>query len=194
MWTCAADSRPGTFRPLPHVELDAVPLTQIVESLAIHRTPMKKYSFPVSSLMNPNPLSTRHVQNVPVNLASHCSRTQHFTSPPPNLRQPGKLTHRSLDLRPPCRLLLRRSLFDGCAPPHERRRHVDPAGTRMFLGDVRGEAIGRHPLPAEPAEGLARRDVDALHSDQHEWLSVRTSSANGSSRSGCQVVTFFPSE
>jgi len=27
---------------LPHVELDAVTLTQIVESLAIHRTPMKK--------------------------------------------------------------------------------------------------------------------------------------------------------
>ena len=46
----------------------------------------------------------------------------------------------------------------------------------MFLGDVRGEAIGRHPLPAEPAEGLAGRDVDALHSQQHEWLSVRTSS------------------
>ena len=65
MWTCAADSRPGTFRPLPHVELDAVPLTQIVESLAIHRTPMKKYSFPVSSLMNPNPLSTRHVELFP---------------------------------------------------------------------------------------------------------------------------------
>jgi hypothetical protein len=34
----------------------------------------------------------------------------------------------------------------------------------MFLGDVRGKAISRHPLPAEPAEGLAGRDVDALHS------------------------------
>ena len=55
----------------------------------------------------------------------------------------------------------------------------------MFLGDVRGEAIGRHTLPAEPAEGLAGRDVDALHSQQHEWLSVRTSSASG--RSGCVV-------
>ena len=49
----------------------------------------------------------------------------------------------------------------------------------MFLRDVRGEAIGRHSLPAEPAEGLAWRDVDALHSQQHEWLSVRTSSARG---------------
>jgi hypothetical protein len=49
----------------------------------------------------------------------------------------------------------------------------------MFLGDVRGEAIGCHSLPAEPAEGLAGRDVDALHSQQHEWLSVRTSSARG---------------
>ena len=33
----------------------------------------------------------------------------------------------------------------------------------MFLGDVRGEAIGRHSFPAEPAEGLAGRDVDSLH-------------------------------
>ena len=49
----------------------------------------------------------------------------------------------------------------------------------MFLGDVRGEAIGRHLLPAEPAEGLAGPDVDALHSQQHDWLSVRTSSARG---------------
>jgi hypothetical protein len=40
----------------------------------------------------------------------------------------------------------------------------------MFLGDVRGKAIGRHLLPAEPAEGLAGRDVDTLHSQQHEWL------------------------
>ena len=78
-----------------------------------------------------------------------------------------------------CRLLLRRSLFDGCVLPHERRRHVNSAGTRMFLGDVRGEAIGRHSLPAEPAEGLAGRDVDALQSQQHEWLSVRRSSARG---------------
>ena len=68
------------------------------------------------------------------------------------------------------RLLLRRSLFDGCALSHERRRHVDGARARMFLGDVRGEAIGRYLLPAEPAEGLTGRDVDALHSQQHEWL------------------------
>ena len=53
----------------------------------------------------------------------------------------------------------------------------------MFLGDVRGEAIGRHALPAEPAEGLAGRDVNALHSQQHEWRSVRTSSASESSSS-----------
>ena len=60
----------------------------------------------------------------------------------------------------------------------------------MFLGDVRGEAIGRHPLPAEPAEGLTGRDVDALHSQQHEWLSVRTSSASGSS-SSCSRKGYF---
>lgn len=36
----------------------------------------------------------------------------------------------------------------------------------MFSGDVRGEAIGRS-LPAEPAEGLAGREVNALHSQQH---------------------------
>jgi hypothetical protein len=42
----------------------------------------------------------------------------------------------------------------------------------MLLGDVRGEAIGRHPLPAKPAEGLAGRDVDALHYQQHEWVSA----------------------
>jgi hypothetical protein len=35
----------------------------------------------------------------------------------------------------------------------------------MLLGDVRGEAIGRHPLPAKPTEGLAGRDVDALHTN-----------------------------
>ena len=35
----------------------------------------------------------------------------------------------------------------------------------MLAGDVRREAIGRHLLPAKPAEGLAGRDVDALHSN-----------------------------
>ena len=33
----------------------------------------------------------------------------------------------------------------------------------MLPGDVRGEAIRRDLLAAEPAEGLAGRDVDALH-------------------------------
>jgi hypothetical protein len=33
----------------------------------------------------------------------------------------------------------------------------------MLLGDVRGEAVRRDLLAAEPAEGLAGRDVDALH-------------------------------
>ena len=62
----------------------------------------------------------------------------------------------------------------------------------MFLRDVRGEAIGRHSLPAaEPAEGLAWRDVDALHSQQHEWLSVRTSSARGT-QSSCRWRIFRP--
>ena len=60
----------------------------------------------------------------------------------------------------------------------------------MFLGDVRGEAIGRHSLPAEPAEGLTGRDVDALHSQQLEWLSVRTSRASGSSSSCSRQVAF----
>jgi hypothetical protein len=36
----------------------------------------------------------------------------------------------------------------------------------MLAGDVRREAIGRHLLPAKPAEGLAGRDVDALHQQQ----------------------------
>jgi hypothetical protein len=34
----------------------------------------------------------------------------------------------------------------------------------MLFRDVRGEAVGRDLLAAEPAEGLAGRDVDALHS------------------------------
>ncbi len=33
----------------------------------------------------------------------------------------------------------------------------------MLLGDVRGEAVRRDLLAAEPAEGLAGRDVNALH-------------------------------
>src|SRR5687767_12044783 len=37
----------------------------------------------------------------------------------------------------------------------------------MLAGDVRRQAIGRHLLPAKPAEGLAGRDVDALHQQQH---------------------------
>ena len=51
-------------------------------------------------------------------------------------------------------------------------------------------AIGRHPLPAEPAEGLAGREVDALHSQQLEWRSVRTSSASGISGSCIRQVAF----
>jgi hypothetical protein len=60
------------------------------------------------------------------------------------------------------RLLLRRALFGACALSHDGR-HVDRSWTRMLLGDVRGEAVRRGLLAAEPAEGLAGRDVDALH-------------------------------
>jgi hypothetical protein len=41
---------------LRHVELDAVTLTQIVESLAIHRTPMKKILLPGVVLDEPESL------------------------------------------------------------------------------------------------------------------------------------------
>jgi hypothetical protein len=48
--------RPWTFRSLPDVELDAVTLTQIVESLAIHRTLMKKILLPGIVLDEPKSL------------------------------------------------------------------------------------------------------------------------------------------
>jgi hypothetical protein len=55
------------------------------------------------------------------------------------------------------RPLFRPSLFGGLALlPHERRRHVDSCWTRMLLRNVRGEAICRHLLTAEPAQGLPR--------------------------------------
>jgi len=60
-------------------------------------------------------------------------------------------------------VLLRRALFGACALSHECGGHVDRSRTRMIFGDVRGEAVRRDLLAAEPAEGLARRDVDALH-------------------------------
>jgi hypothetical protein len=60
-------------------------------------------------------------------------------------------------------VLLRRALFGACALSHECGEHVDWSRTRMLLGDVRGEAVRRDVFAAEPAEGLAGRDVDALH-------------------------------
>jgi hypothetical protein len=47
---------PRAFRSLPDVELDAVTLTQIVESLAIHRTLVKKILFPRIVLDEPESL------------------------------------------------------------------------------------------------------------------------------------------
>ena len=47
---------PGTFRPLADVELDAVTLTQIVESLAVHRTLMKEILLPGIVLDEPKSL------------------------------------------------------------------------------------------------------------------------------------------
>jgi hypothetical protein len=55
------------------------------------------------------------------------------------------------------------ALFGACALSHECRGHVDWSRTRMLLSDVRGEAIRRDVFAAEPTEGLAGRDVDALH-------------------------------
>ncbi len=50
----------------------------------------------------------------------------------------------------------------------------------MFLRDMRGETIRRNPLAAEPAEGLTRRYVDALHlQHQHERVVGCTSSKYG---------------
>jgi hypothetical protein len=46
----------GTLRPLPDIELDAVTLTQIVESLAIDRTLMKKILLPWIVLDEPEAL------------------------------------------------------------------------------------------------------------------------------------------
>jgi hypothetical protein len=46
---------PRTLRTLPDVELDGVTLTQIVESLAIHRAPVKKILFPAIVLDEPKP-------------------------------------------------------------------------------------------------------------------------------------------
>ena len=40
---------------MPDVELDGVTLTQIVESLAIHRAPVKKILFPAIVLDEPKP-------------------------------------------------------------------------------------------------------------------------------------------
>ena len=60
------------------------------------------------------------------------------------------------------RALLRRAPF-GARALSQRWGHVDRSRTRMLPGDVRGEAIRRDLLAAEPAEGLAGREVDALH-------------------------------
>jgi hypothetical protein len=59
-------------------------------------------------------------------------------------------------------VLLRRALFDA-GGLSQRWGHVDRSRTRMLLGDVRREAVRRDLLAAEPAEGLAGRDLDALH-------------------------------
>jgi hypothetical protein len=77
------------------------------------------------------------------------------------------------------RLLLRRSLSGARALPHERRGHVAPRRTRMLFGNVRGKTIRRDLLPAEPAEGLTRRDVDALHSAPACAGRCHSSSATG---------------
>jgi hypothetical protein len=132
--------------------------------------------------MNPNPLSTRNVRIVPVNVASNLTfgtsllRRQRFASRSRSSTASWTRESSSTESRDSHRwahrLLFRRPLFGSCAFTHERRRHVGPARTRMLFGDVGGEAIGGHSLPAKPAEGLAGRDVHALHFLQNEWLSA----------------------
>jgi hypothetical protein len=60
----------GPFGPSPTSNSTLSPSRSLSSPSPYTALWWKKYSFPASSLMNPNPLSTRNVRIVPVNLAS----------------------------------------------------------------------------------------------------------------------------
>ena len=110
--------------------------------------------------------------------------------------QTARLSQVGLDCR--TLVLLRRALF-GARKLSQGWGHVDRSRTRVLLGDVRGEAVRRDLLAAEPAEGLAGRDVDALHcitSMGDCRLDVKRESAwrqkAGSTASTCSSLALFP--
>src|SRR5689334_12164432 len=53
---------------------------------------------------------------------------------------------------------------------HEGGSFVDLPGTGMLLRDVDREAVRRDVFAAEATEGLAGRNLDALHPHQHETM------------------------